>query len=80
MLCDIGIKLDLLVIATDALTFDIMEMGYLAICGIDHVGEDFGCLLHTCLVIIAQKQAIIDFPERGLDQVDCWFHCATSVF
>lgn len=51
MLCDI--ELDPLVIATDTIPIDIMEMGYPAICGINHIGEDVGCFLHACLVILA---------------------------
>jgi len=39
MLCNI-IELDPLVITTDAFSLDIMEMGYPAVRGIDHVGED----------------------------------------
>jgi len=53
MLSNIGIELDSLVIPTDALPIDVMEMRYPTVRRFHHVGEDVGCLIHTGLVIFA---------------------------
>jgi Lon protease-like protein len=50
---NIGIELDSLVIPTDALPLDIMEMRYPTVRRVDHIGKDVGGFLHTCLVILA---------------------------
>jgi hypothetical protein len=53
MLCDIDIELDSLMPSPNAIPFDVMEMRHPTVRGVDHVGEDVGCTLHTGLVILA---------------------------